>query len=66
MYIDACCNKRRYSNNDSFVLKALRGKFEEQDVVQLFIQSGKDSFGFPLYFPVAWNNANRESLFPGV
>lgn len=35
---------------DNFILKALRGEFEEQDDVQLFIQSGKDSFGLPLYF----------------
>eukprot|EP00957_Ditylum_brightwellii_P206561 15349005-Ditylum_brightwellii.AAC.1 len=34
----------------SFVSKALHGEFEEQDDVQLFIRSGKDSFGLPLYF----------------
>ena len=35
---------------DGFILKVLRGEFEEQDDVVLFIKSGEDSYGLPLYF----------------
>lgn len=35
---------------DNFILKALRGEFEEQNGVVLFIKRGEDSNGLPLYF----------------
>jgi hypothetical protein len=35
---------------DNFILKAMRGEFEEQDDVVLFIQRGKDTNGLPLYY----------------
>lgn len=35
---------------ETFVQKALRGEFEEQNDVYLFIRNGSDSYGLPMYY----------------